>query len=136
MMSDGESSSAGEPIEHDTDGRRLSRRQFAGAATALGAAIVWTSQFPFAGAAIGQTLDPTAGPTGPTGTAGPTGTTGTTIPGGGVGATGATGSTGTSPAALATTGVGTEQLGVIGAATIAAGGAIVWLRRRGGDQTP
>ena len=115
--------------------RGLTRRQFAGAAAAVGAAVVWTSQFPFAGAAIGQTLDPSAGPTGPTGPTGsasPTGTTGTTVPTGAAGSTGTTGATG---AQLATTGVDAAQIGALGAASLAVGGAIVWFRRRGDGTT-
>jgi hypothetical protein len=51
--------------------RRLTRRQFVGTAVAVGAAIVWTNEFPFADSVIGQTIGPNQGPTGPTG---PTGT--------------------------------------------------------------
>ena len=45
----------------------LTRRQFFGTAVAFGAAVVWTTEFPFSDAVIGQTIGPTAGPTGPTG---------------------------------------------------------------------
>jgi hypothetical protein len=60
--------------------RGLTRRQFVGTAVAVGAAIVWTSEFPFADAVIGQSVGPNQGPTGPTGPTGSgTGATGPTV---------------------------------------------------------
>jgi hypothetical protein len=53
-----------------TDRGGLTRRQFFGTAVAVGAAIVWTTEFPFSDAVIGQTIGPSAGPTGPTGPTG------------------------------------------------------------------
>ncbi|MEO7398500.1 MAG: LPXTG cell wall anchor domain-containing protein [Ilumatobacteraceae bacterium] len=138
----------------EVDGRAWSRRKFVGGA-AVGAVVIWTSQFPFAGAAIGQTIDGGAdstgptGPTGPAGTSGATGSTGT-VPGpatGPTGTSGGTGSAGTVPAGapasgstgttpieieLPATGADSAALGVLGAAAITAGGAILWLRS-GGD---
>ncbi len=55
----------------------LSRRTFVVSSTALGAAVVWGASFPFANAAIGQTIGAGHDVTGATGT-GPTGTTTTT----------------------------------------------------------
>jgi hypothetical protein len=86
-----------------TDSRRFTRRQAVAGGAAFGAAVVWTSQFPFADAAIGQVIR--AGGEGATGTTGPpekeeaktetktdtTSSTGTTA------ATGSTGATGTAP---------------------------------------
>lgn len=86
-----------------TDARRFTRRQAVAGGAAFGAAVVWTSQFPFADAAIGQVIR--AGSEGATGTTGPaekeetktvtktdtTSSTGTTA------ATGSTGATGTAP---------------------------------------
>jgi hypothetical protein len=48
------------------DRRGLTRRQFVGTAVAVGAVIVWGTEFPFSDSAIGQTIGP-GGPTGPTG---------------------------------------------------------------------
>lgn len=97
-------------------------------AVAIGAAVVWTSEFPFADAAIGQTLEPAdgpTGPTGPTGTTAPTGATGsttttptttaTTVPGG-PSDTGASGASGAGGENLATTGMDPTTLGAVGAA--------------------
>jgi len=56
-----------DPGPESADRGGLSRRQFFGAAAAVGAAIVWASEFPFSDAVIGQTISPGAGPTGPTG---------------------------------------------------------------------
>jgi hypothetical protein len=53
------------------DERRFTRRQAVAGGAAFGAAVVWTSQFPFADAAIGQVIS--ARTLGPTGTTGPTG---------------------------------------------------------------
>jgi hypothetical protein len=53
-----------------TDRGGLTRREFFGTAVAVGAAIVWTTEFPFSDAVIGQTIGPSAGPTGPTGPTG------------------------------------------------------------------
>jgi hypothetical protein len=97
-----------EQPEHDaasSDERRFTRRQAVAGGAAFGAAVVWTSQFPFADAAIGQVIRNVAGATGATGPTGPpekeetktetkttppsTGSTGTTA------ATGSTGATGT-----------------------------------------
>jgi hypothetical protein len=86
-----------------TDARRFTRRQAVASGAAFGAAVVWTSQFPFADAAIGQVIR--AGSEGATGTTGPaekeetktetktetTSSTGTTA------STGTTGATGTAP---------------------------------------
>jgi hypothetical protein len=88
-----------------SDGRRFTRRQAVAGGAAFGAAVVWTSQFPFADAAIGQVIRNVEGATGTTGPTGPekeetkktetkvetpsTGSTGTTA------ATGSTGATGT-----------------------------------------
>ncbi len=52
------------------DERRFTRRQAVAGGAAFGAAVVWTSQFPFADAAIGQVIS--ARTLGPTGTTGPT----------------------------------------------------------------
>ena len=59
----------------------ITRRRFVvGGATAIGAAIVWTSPWPFADAGIGQLIDSAlASPTGPTGTSTQPGTTTTTV---------------------------------------------------------
>ncbi len=65
-------------------GDGLSRRDFVVSSTVLGAAVVWGASFPFANAAIGQTIPAglsvtgATGPTGPTGATGNTGSTGTT----------------------------------------------------------
>jgi hypothetical protein len=73
--------------------RRVSRRRFVAGGVALGAAIVWGVERPFARAAIGQVIrTPAVG--GTTGTTGPTGTTGTTGTSGPTGTTGTTGTTG------------------------------------------
>jgi hypothetical protein len=100
-----------EQPEHDaasSDERRFTRRQAVAGGAAFGAAVVWTSQFPFADAAIGQVIRNVEGATGTTGPTGPpekeetkktetkvetpsTGSTGTTA------ATGSTGATGTTP---------------------------------------
>jgi hypothetical protein len=88
-----------------SDARRFTRRQAVAGGAAFGAAVVWTSQFPFADAAIGQVIRNVEGATGTTGPTGPpekeetktetkttppsTGSTGTTA------ATGSTGATGT-----------------------------------------
>jgi hypothetical protein len=91
-----------------SDTRRFTRRQAVAGGAAFGAAVVWTSQFPFADAAIGQVIRNVEGATGTTGPTGPpekeetkktetkvetpsTGSTGTTA------ATGSTGATGTAP---------------------------------------
>jgi len=60
--------------ERPDDG--VTRRRFVAGGVAIGAAVVWTSPFPFADAAIGQILPVdeafgSAGPTGPTGSSGP-----------------------------------------------------------------
>jgi hypothetical protein len=98
-----------EQPEHDaasSDERRFTRRQAVAGGAAFGAAVVWTSQFPFADAAIGQVIRNAEGATGTTGPTGPPekeetkktetkvetpsmGSTGTTA------ATGSTGATGT-----------------------------------------
>ena len=98
-----------EQSEDDSeDARRFTRRQAVAGGAAFGAAVVWTSQFPFADAAIGQVIRNVEGVTGTTGPTGPpekeetkktetktetpaTGSTGTTS------TTGSTGTTGTSP---------------------------------------
>lgn len=54
----------------------VTRRRFVAGGVAIGAAVVWTSPFPFADAAIGQLLPVedalgATGPTGPTGSSGP-----------------------------------------------------------------
>jgi hypothetical protein len=92
-----------------TDARRFTRRQAVAGGAAFGAAVVWTSQFPFADAAIGQVIRNVEGATGATGPTGPpekeetkpetktetktapaaTGSTGTTSATGSTGATGA-----------------------------------------------
>jgi hypothetical protein len=88
------------------DARRFTRRQAVAGGAAFGAAVVWTSQFPFADAAIGQVIR--AGSEGATGTTGPTGPpekeetktttkTDTTSSTGTTAATGTTGATGTTP---------------------------------------
>ncbi|HEX3911250.1 MAG TPA: hypothetical protein VHW67_11190 [Solirubrobacteraceae bacterium] len=64
---DGPQQDAGE----GADERRFTRRQAVAGGAAFGAAVVWTSQFPFADAAIGQVIS--ARTLGPTGTTGPTG---------------------------------------------------------------
>jgi hypothetical protein len=87
-----------------SDARRFTRRQAVAGGAAFGAAVVWTSQFPFADAAIGQVIRNVEGPTGTTGPekeetkktetkveTPSTGSTGTTA------ATGSTGATGTAP---------------------------------------
>jgi hypothetical protein len=105
------------PVDHSeqpeddaasSDARRFTRRQAVAGGAAFGAAVVWTSQFPFADAAIGQVIRNVEGVTGTTGPTGPpekeeakktetktetpsTGSTGTTS------TTGSTGATGTSP---------------------------------------
>jgi len=89
-----------------TDARRFTRRQAVAGGAAFGAAVVWTSQFPFADAAIGQVIR--AGSEGATGTTGPTGSpekeatktetkTDTTSSTGTTASTGSTGATGTAP---------------------------------------
>jgi hypothetical protein len=94
-----------------TDERRFTRRQAVAGGAAFGAAVVWTSQFPFADAAIGQVIS--ARTLGPTGTTGPTGSgekeggetasTGPTAATGTTSSTGSTGQTGpTGPAATST----------------------------------
>lgn len=115
----------------DADGdveHGYTRRKLIGGA-AIGAAVIWTSQFPFASQAIGQTIGggsgPT-GPTGPTGAAGDTGTTATTT-------TVPTGSTGAGEE-LATTGLDPTMLGALGAAAVTTGGALVWFRNRSADE--
>jgi hypothetical protein len=45
----------------------LTRREFFGTAVAVGAVIVWATEFPFSDAVTGQTIGPGGGPTGPTG---------------------------------------------------------------------
>jgi hypothetical protein len=84
----------------DDGARRFTRRQAVASGAAFGAAVVWTSQFPFADAAIGQVIRSSAtGATGTTGSgekeAGSTGSTGTST---------STGSTSTGAAATGTTG--------------------------------
>jgi hypothetical protein len=68
------SRSGSRPPAPDPKGERggLTRRQFVGtgAAVAVGAAVVWTSEFPFADSLIGQSIGFAAGPTGPTGPTG------------------------------------------------------------------
>lgn len=129
-------------IDHDGGGStpdepddRLSRRKLIGG-TAVGAAVVWTAQFPFAEVAIGQTIggaDGPTGPTGPTGASGDTGSTGptTSVPTGDVGS-----ASGAADGTLARTGVDAGALGAVGAAAVAAGGALVWFRTRNADGTP
>jgi hypothetical protein len=81
----------------------FNRRTFVVSSTALGAAVVWGASFPFADAAIGQTITATAatsGTTGPTGTSGSTGNTSST---GSTSSTGTTTTTTTS-STTATTG--------------------------------
>jgi hypothetical protein len=90
-----------------SDARRFTRRQAVAGGAAFGAAVVWTSQFPFADAAIGQVIRNVEGVTGTTGPTGPpekeeakktetktetpsTGSTGTTSSTGSTGATGTT----------------------------------------------
>jgi hypothetical protein len=92
-----------------TDARRFTRRQAVAGGAAFGAAVVWTSQFPFADAAIGQVIRAgSEGTTGTTGTTGPTGPpekeetktetkTDTTSSTGTTASTGSTGATGTAP---------------------------------------
>ncbi|HXP28498.1 MAG TPA: hypothetical protein VN804_01975 [Solirubrobacteraceae bacterium] len=88
---------------NDDDERRFTRRHVVASGAAFGAAVVWTSQFPFADAAIGRVINASAGPTGTTGPtgsgekeAGNTGSTGSTATTSSTGAasTGATGATG------------------------------------------
>ncbi len=106
------------------DEHGYSRRKLIGGA-AIGAAVIWTSQFPFASQAIGQAIDGGSGPTGPTGPTGAAGGTGTnatttTVP---------TGSTGAGEE-LAITGLDPSMLGALGAAAVTTGGALVWFRNR------
>jgi hypothetical protein len=93
-----------EPLGDD-EPDRLTRRRFVASGVVLGAAVVWTSPFPFADEAIGATIHSNVdGPTGPTGPTGPaeTGSTGTTAPTGTTGpaGTGTTGPTGQNPPEL------------------------------------
>jgi hypothetical protein len=107
-MDDKPADHAEQPEDDDasSDARRFTRRQAVAGGAAFGAAVVWTSQFPFADAAIGQVIR--AGSEGATGTTGPTGppekeetktetktetpsSTGTTS------STGSSGATGTAP---------------------------------------
>lgn len=60
----------------DSDGD-ITRRRFVASGIAIGAAVVWSAPFPFADAAIGQTI-PTSRAGGPTGPTGPSGDTTTT----------------------------------------------------------
>ena len=76
-----------------SDERRYTRRQAVASGAAFGAAVVWTSQFPFADAAIGQVINTTT--LGPTGTTGPTGPEKKEEGTGSTGSTGSTSSTGT-----------------------------------------
>jgi hypothetical protein len=81
------------------DARRFTRRQAVAGGAAFGAAVVWTSQFPFADAAIGQVIRNVEGATGTTGPTGPpekeeTKKTETKAAPGSTGTTAATGSTG------------------------------------------
>jgi hypothetical protein len=62
------------PGDHEPDDKHLTRRVFVASGIAAGAAVVWTSPFPFADSPIGQATDAQAA-TGTTGTTGPTGTT-------------------------------------------------------------
>src|ERR1700760_4120773 len=82
-----------------SDERRFTRRQAVASGAAFGAAVVWTSQFPFADAAIGRVINASVGPTG---TTGPTGSGEKEA--GGTGSTGSTGSTATSSTGTASTG--------------------------------
>lgn len=101
-----------DPKDLDSSGRdRFTRRQAVTSGVAFGAAVVWTSQFPFTDAAIGQVIRTNLGPTGTTGPTGPTGpaeeekgstgpvsSTGSTGTTGPTGSTGPTGTTGPGPA--------------------------------------
>jgi hypothetical protein len=83
----------------DEGARRFTRRQAVASGAAFGAAVVWTSQFPFADAAIGQVIRSSAtGATGTTGSgekeAGSTGSTGTSTSTGSTSTAAATGTTG------------------------------------------
>ena len=103
-----DSEQPGDDDATSSDTRRFTRRQAVAGGAAFGAAVVWTSQFPFADAAIGQVIRNVEGATGTTGPTGApekeetkktetkvetpsTGSTGTTA------ATGSTGATGTAP---------------------------------------
>lgn len=75
--------------ENDDTRTRVTRRTFVASGVAAGAAVVWTSPFPFSDSPIGQTAEAQglSGPTGgppptPTGSTGGTGGTGNTGPAG------------------------------------------------------
>ena len=80
----------------------MTRRHFVAGSVAFGAAVVWTSPFPFGDAAIGQVIHGQAsfapphavGPTGASGPSGPTGSSGPSGPSGPTGSSGPTGPTG------------------------------------------
>jgi hypothetical protein len=88
---------------NDDDGRRFTRRQAVASGAAFGAAVVWTSQFPFADAAIGRVINASVGPTG---TTGPTGS--------GEKEAGNTGSTGSTGSTATTSSTGTASTGTTG----------------------
>jgi hypothetical protein len=110
MADDSDEDRLDEPT--DGDARRFTRRQAVASGAAFGAAVIWTSQFPFADAAIGRVINASAdstGTTGPTGSgekeAGNTGASGST------GSTATTSSTGTaSTGATGATGPGARSI--------------------------
>ena len=89
---------------NDDDERRFTRRHVVASGAAFGAAVVWTSQFPFADAAIGRVINASVGPTG---TTGPTGS--------GEKEAGNTGSTGSTGSTATTSSTGTASTGPTGA---------------------